>query len=475
MNLVQLASDLEFVPKEQLAQMSQDPNTSYPPYLVLAEIQRRTQNDKAYAAMKPQPTSTVAEEVVNEFVQPKGLQAGIPSGSAPTDVFSPESSGMPASAPMQMAASGGITGYNPGGSLNLEGDSLSQSFTNPNNETIPVESLSTDQREEIVQNSQGLTTAQKVVLGLDAAALALLVTPAPGARIAAGATKLLGLGIRGGAGLKKIYDAKRAQRLLKAGQKELNRKGGVPATVPYNPNTVLQTGKEALRRELPYKLLGGSTLAGTTYALMDGDSPMSLNPNEQQLETDAEKEVRLAREAEEKRLADIQTARDKAAEGNITSLSDFVSAKDKAERRRAGLDMAQLGGVILGSQNLTDLGKGITGIASNMQTRDAAEGLSEAQRKYYEAQTGKAEAETVNIPFKQLSSEIKAIQDYIVELKENTMNPDDPAFIQTIAAYEQKLAQLMSQQDSMRGLEGTYLAGGEAEREAFYKRIGIGT
>jgi len=56
MNLVQLASDLEFVPKEQLAQMSQDPNTSYPPYLVLAEIQRRTQNDKAYAAMKPQPT-----------------------------------------------------------------------------------------------------------------------------------------------------------------------------------------------------------------------------------------------------------------------------------------------------------------------------------------------------------------------------------------------------------------------------------
>ena len=33
----------------------------------------------------------------------------------------------------------------------------------------------------------------------------------------------------------------------------------------------------------------------------------------------------------------------------------------------------------------------------------------------------------------------------------------------------------MSQQDKMRGLEGTYLAGGEAEREAFYKRIGIGT
>ena len=112
MNLVQLASDLEFVPKDQLAQMSQDPNTSYPPYLVLAEIQRRTANEKAYAAAQPQPTSTVAEEVVGEFMQPQGLQAGMPPESAPTDVFSSGEMGMPASAPMQqpmMMAAGGDT------------------------------------------------------------------------------------------------------------------------------------------------------------------------------------------------------------------------------------------------------------------------------------------------------------------------------------------------------------------------------
>ena len=46
MNLVQLANDLEFVPKEQLAQMSQDPNSRFPSYLVLSEIQRRTMNEK---------------------------------------------------------------------------------------------------------------------------------------------------------------------------------------------------------------------------------------------------------------------------------------------------------------------------------------------------------------------------------------------------------------------------------------------
>jgi len=122
MNLVQLANDLEYVPKEQLAQMSQDPNSNYPPYLVLSEIQRRTANEKAYASAQSQPTSTVAEEVVGEFMQPQGMQAGMPPESAPTDVFSSGMSGMPASAPMQQPmqmASGGPTGYFEGGPTNL--------------------------------------------------------------------------------------------------------------------------------------------------------------------------------------------------------------------------------------------------------------------------------------------------------------------------------------------------------------------
>jgi hypothetical protein len=46
MNLVQLANDLEYVPKDELIKMSQDPNSSYPAYLVLSEIQRRTLNEQ---------------------------------------------------------------------------------------------------------------------------------------------------------------------------------------------------------------------------------------------------------------------------------------------------------------------------------------------------------------------------------------------------------------------------------------------
>jgi hypothetical protein len=119
MNLIQLANDLEYVPKDQLAQMSQDPNSSYPAYLVLSEIQRRTLNEKNYQAMQEQPTTTVAEEVVDEFMQPQlaenesqGLQVGAPQSATPLpdSNISAGLSGVP-TAPMQMAASGGATGY----------------------------------------------------------------------------------------------------------------------------------------------------------------------------------------------------------------------------------------------------------------------------------------------------------------------------------------------------------------------------
>ena len=116
MNLVQLSNELEYLPKDRLAEMAQDPSSMYPPYLVLAEIQRRTQMEKMYAAAQPRPETTVAEEVVNEFAM-TNPNAGISSmtGSAPTDRFSPESKDIPAPVLMQTAASGGLTGYANGG------------------------------------------------------------------------------------------------------------------------------------------------------------------------------------------------------------------------------------------------------------------------------------------------------------------------------------------------------------------------
>jgi len=112
-NLVELSNELEFVPKEQLIQMSQDPNSTYPSYLVLSEIKRRTQMEKMYAAQQPKPETTISEELVAEFAgNPSGLGAMARSFDTPNAFQSGDMGDMAPPSPMQMmAASGGKTGY----------------------------------------------------------------------------------------------------------------------------------------------------------------------------------------------------------------------------------------------------------------------------------------------------------------------------------------------------------------------------
>ena len=214
MNLVQLANDLEYVPKEQLAEMSQDPNSSYPAYLVLSEIQRRTLNEKNYQAMEQQPTTTVAEEVVGEFMQPQlaqnqsqGLQGGTPQSATPLpdSNISAGLSGVP-TAPMQMAASGGITGYAAG-----DRTALDASFQNPYadqrslaEQGFPNE-IDPDQKNMIVERytDPDGTFAYKRALadGFNAATLAMILAPEP-------TSSAVGLAARGIAGAgKTLYGA----------------------------------------------------------------------------------------------------------------------------------------------------------------------------------------------------------------------------------------------------------------------------
>ena len=102
-NLIKAAEELEYVPKEDLIRMAESGDSRFPPYLVLSEIQRRTQNEKAYNAMQPPPTTTVAEEKVAEFAQ-SGL------GGMASPLFSPPPEDLPMSPPMQMAAGGYLGG-----------------------------------------------------------------------------------------------------------------------------------------------------------------------------------------------------------------------------------------------------------------------------------------------------------------------------------------------------------------------------
>ena len=133
-NLIEAAAELEYVPKDQLAQMINNPDAGYPSYLVLSEIQRRTQMEKIYNAERvamEKPSTTVAEEVVADFTGgPQGLAggaqdlAGGPQGLAGVPPSSSEitsSGGMPA-----LMAQGGRTGYQNNGRT-----SLSRTFDNP--------------------------------------------------------------------------------------------------------------------------------------------------------------------------------------------------------------------------------------------------------------------------------------------------------------------------------------------------------
>ena len=115
-NLVELSNQLEDFPEQQLVQMSQDPNSMYPSYLVLSEIQRRNQMRKMYEAQQPKPKTTVAEEVIGEFAGQQGLQGAMAQSPGPQDAFPPsDMSNMAPPSPMQAMASGGRTGFQGGG------------------------------------------------------------------------------------------------------------------------------------------------------------------------------------------------------------------------------------------------------------------------------------------------------------------------------------------------------------------------
>jgi hypothetical protein len=96
--------------------------------------------------MQERPTTTVAEEVVSNFMQPQlaqnqsqGLQGGTPQSATPLpdSNISAGLSGVP-TAPMQMAAIGGLTGYANKGVTSLPAGSAPQ-YSFPTD--MPVEKL----------------------------------------------------------------------------------------------------------------------------------------------------------------------------------------------------------------------------------------------------------------------------------------------------------------------------------------------
>ena len=76
MSLIDAATELEFVPEQELIELSQNPQSRYPQFLVLSEVQRRNQMRRMYENQvnkAEQPLTTVAEEKVMELAQSSAM------------------------------------------------------------------------------------------------------------------------------------------------------------------------------------------------------------------------------------------------------------------------------------------------------------------------------------------------------------------------------------------------------------------
>ena len=415
-NLVQLSNELEYVPKEQLAQMSQDPSSRFPQYLVLSEIQRRTANEKAYAAAQPQPTTTVAEEVVGEFMQPKGLQAGMPSESAPTDSFSSEPMGMPASAPMQqpmqqpmMMASGGLTGYAVGGPAMSP---LDRSFIS----YIP----------DRYKDEDGFDYSQALTDAGSAALFASMFTPV-GALRAAGMAGLRGLGA-----INPFSATARTKALQGLGRQTARRFPNMQRTPTGQFRSQRDIGADALSKVTrPAGIVGG-------IGLLQG-----MEMDDIQIPEEEERELTQAEKDYQKLMQDIQLANLKA------------SQKDTKKGLGGGFsptDLIQLGGTIMSAKNISELGQGIAGVAGASAERKTAAERAGLEARYLQAQTGKLEEETRLLPETALTKKIDSIN---AAIKLAVENGDD----QQVVQLQQFLQYLVAQQAQTAGYNPQAMSG----------------
>ena len=203
MSLIKQAEELEFVPKQQLIQMAQNPRGDYPPFLVISEIERRNRNEKSFKAQQAKanmPTTTVAEESIMEF-------AG--RGIAPSE-------------PMLMAG-GGITQMQVGGQTEqeiLRNQFLQSQGITGNNSLAASFNPFGQQSEEVSEEQKGflrqrytkpdgsIDFGRAARDGFNVSTLALILFPEP-------ITSAIGTGARGIAGLgSRLFESIRKRPML---------------------------------------------------------------------------------------------------------------------------------------------------------------------------------------------------------------------------------------------------------------------
>ena len=470
MNLVEAAESLENVPFEQLEKIANgNPDEAYrryPKMMAIDEVIRRTADTKSYiaqlAAMN-QPKKSVSENLIDDYKQlaninPQNMMMspedsvanpeeimmnlqnsvmnnqmdGIPSevGNMVDENVNPPSGlrqdiVMPET--MQMAAGGGLVGYQEGGATAERGifgnitDFIGYDDVKRRGEMTQAER---DQEIkdyyaknrpfanfEIPRNEDGTIDKSELATIGGLTAIGAALTRGQGPKIAGMAEKIGSPIAKYG---KKLYD-----KALKSDKKvmrdvTLNKRdasvgpprpifGPPPPSYPYSPT----------------KVLGATGLAGFIGAqgqefLESPESPPA--PPAPPAVTDDPVNLPTA-DTEEKGLLGIS--------------------------KEQGLNLTKLAALVGGSSNMKEFFTGLGGLAESIEEKESTSGLSEAQKDYYIAQTEKLGAETEALPLTNLRKDFAEIVDFYKALQEEGSEQSvkqAAALLPTIEAYRDELA-----------------------------------
>ena len=120
MNVIEVQDALKGMPMEQLIREVQMPSGQVPQFLVLSEITRRREMEKAYAQNQGQPQTTVAQDAVTGAGVPQEGIAGISRAMAPNTDMAQNTGAMPQAPVQQMASGGYVQKMQRGGIADLE-------------------------------------------------------------------------------------------------------------------------------------------------------------------------------------------------------------------------------------------------------------------------------------------------------------------------------------------------------------------
>jgi hypothetical protein len=423
-NLVQAAEELEFVPKEQLIQMVQGGESRFPPYLVLSEIERRTKMERIYKAAATEiPSTSVAEERVAEF---KGLSGMGTNGSAP--VPNPETIPPDLASPMQemaqYAASGGRTGFQNIGSTRSRQSLLASLGINP-------EGMTEEQIEQALKGIQSELGAEeegglRALAGRAAGGVKDWFMDDDGtvdlskALLTAASIHPVGRGLGWGLrALKGVPGALRGLAGSRFGQwaakgfttPRITRGTTGPAGISAQRLGYVDKSGNVIGRNLQFsprrtlQTLSYPTIVGAGLSTLS-DAGTELTEDKGQPDTD-----QTENKLNELLAGSGDQDQDNQRRGIVGSVNSYMDQADP-------LDIAKLGGIIMGSRNITDLGQGISALASDIQTRkteaEAREDtlrLQEIQGDLYKAQKEKIDAEIANMQPNQLVAVMESLRE----------------------------------------------------------------